>query len=150
MTWTAKLLKTRSDVDLISEKIASVGNDIAHVHAKSKANSLFFVQLEISFFDRTLASDSASDSSDGAREFRHPGIAGNAEHAAVCTDDDVFHNFAVSQEPGESQLIVRTHDAAILGHIRRENRSKTALELSHLHVRRFRDSTQWSSVRPAY
>jgi hypothetical protein len=136
-TWLGDTFQSRGDIDPVAENITLVDDDIANVNADTDFNALFGRDVRITLRHSALRLDRTAGGIHGTAEFDQYSVAGALDDAAVVLGDRRLKEFpAVSVEPSECPFLVRTHQPAVAGDIRRKNGSEPPLHALFGHVER--------------
>ena len=99
-----------SDVDAIAEDISFLDHDIANMDTDAEFDALVGWHSSIALRHPALLLDRTARSVHGARELDQNSVAGAFNNAAAMLRDRWIQKFmAVSVEPSECALLVRTH-----------------------------------------
>ena len=119
-------LQPGGNVDAIAKDIVVVDDDVADMDADPEFNPDIWRDVGILRGHGALNFDRAAGGIDGAGEFHQHAIAGGLDDAAAMRGDrGINKGFSGRLEPGQSAFLVRTHEAAISGDIRRQHRRQS-------------------------
>src|SRR5262249_20543616 len=117
--------KTGGDIDAIAKDVVVIDNDVADVNADAKFNALGRRHRGILLHHGTLHLNGASGGIDRTSELDQHAIAGRLDDPpAMRGDGGIEQGLSRGLEASQYAFFVSTHQAAISGDIRRQNRRK--------------------------
>jgi hypothetical protein len=120
------------DIDAASEDIVVIDDDVADVDADTKFDSLGFRHIDIAVRHPALDLDRATHRIDRAGKLDQYAVAGGLDDAAAMLGDfRIEQRLPARFQSGQGAFFVASHQAAVAGDARRENRRKTPF---HTHV----------------
>ncbi|MCP1972437.1 hypothetical protein J2R87_006177 [Bradyrhizobium elkanii] len=121
-------LQARCDVDAIAKDIVVIKNDVADVDSDSEFEPLLRWYGSILIDHSTLNFYGAAHRIDGAGEFNEYSVAARFDDAAAMRSQRRIEQHPPDRlQPGQGAFLVDSHQPAVAGDIRRQNRCQTPI-----------------------
>ena len=141
------------NVDIVTEDLVLVGDDVAHVDAEAKLHGAIGGQMVIALRHQRLHRDRGLGGADDRGELQQEAVAGVFDDAAAMIEDDGMDRAAMGLEGGMGAGLVGAHHARIAGDIGADDGGQTSFHIPELQEtckRLGRDrgpATAWQSPR---
>ncbi|MGY3426828.1 hypothetical protein ACVWZW_007332 [Bradyrhizobium sp. F1.13.4] len=114
------------NVDIVTEDLVLVGDDVTHMDAEAKLHGAIGGQMVIALRHQRLHRDRGLGGADDRRELQQEAVAGVFDDAAAVIEDDGVDRAAMGLEGGMGAGLVGAHHARIAGDIGADNGSQTS------------------------
>ena len=106
-------LKTRRDIDPVTQQVIALDHHVAQVHADPEAHTPRLLQFGVALFEIPLELDRTAHCLNRASEFGDHAVTGTAEHAAIVLGDQPADSLAVALKRAGGCFFIRAHHPAV-------------------------------------
>ncbi|MFK4535663.1 hypothetical protein ABIA00_003846 [Bradyrhizobium ottawaense] len=126
---TRDRLQADGDVDIVTEYLVLIGDDVAHVDAEAELHGAVGRQMVVALRHQRLHRDRGLGGADDRRELQQEAIAGVLHDAAAVIEDDRVDRAAMGLEGGMGAGLVAAHHARIAGDIGADDGGQTSFHI---------------------